>query len=107
MPSPIALQLFTVRESLGKNFAGTIKLLAEIGYVGVEPFGLTTQTVREANLIFRDFGLEVPSVHLPVPVGKQQGEILETATALDSPRIVSGYGQREFNLKRSRSAVTA
>ena len=33
---PIALQLYTLRDLTAKNFIGTLKEVAEIGYDGVE-----------------------------------------------------------------------
>lgn len=37
MTVPVALQLYSVREALAKDFVGVIKKVANIGYVGVEP----------------------------------------------------------------------
>ena len=36
MTQPIALQLYTVRDQLARDFEGTIRRVAEIGYAGVE-----------------------------------------------------------------------
>ncbi len=44
MPDAIGVQLFTVREQLEADYAGTLKRIAEIGYHGIElgPFDLAT-----------------------------------------------------------------
>ena len=35
MAAPIALQLYTVRDALARNFKSVVTRIAEIGYVGV------------------------------------------------------------------------
>ena len=35
---PIALQLYTVRELLAEDFEGTVRAVAKMGYIGVEPY---------------------------------------------------------------------
>ncbi|MEA2725070.1 MAG: hypothetical protein QOH59_2841, partial [Gemmatimonadales bacterium] len=35
MAVPIALQLYTLRDDLAKDFEGTIRRVAQIGFVGV------------------------------------------------------------------------
>ncbi len=91
MSLPIALQLYTVRDSLAQDFEGTIRRVAEIGYAGVEPASFPGITPRDASQLFHSLGLKVPSAHLPLPLGEQEGEVLDTAFALGCARIVSGY----------------
>ena len=40
MTIPIALQLYTVRDVLAQDFEGTIRKVADMGYVGVETANL-------------------------------------------------------------------
>ena len=37
---PVAVQLYSVRDEAEKDFAGTVKKIAEMGYDGVELAGL-------------------------------------------------------------------
>ena len=39
MAAPIAIQLYTVRDLLAKNFKTVVTQIAEMGYVGVETAG--------------------------------------------------------------------
>ena len=40
MSFPVALQLYSVRDAMAEDFAGTIKKVKEMGYDGVEFAGL-------------------------------------------------------------------
>ena len=36
---PLALQLYSLREALAQDFEGIVRQVADMGYVGVEPYG--------------------------------------------------------------------
>ena len=65
MALPVALQLYTVREDLAKDFEGTVKKVAEMGYQGVEPAGLSLP-VAEMKAIFEKYNLACVSSHVPL-----------------------------------------
>src|SRR5688500_12849524 len=88
MAAPIALQLYTLREDLAKDFAGTIKKVANIGYAGVETAGFPGTTPGEASKLFNDLGLAISSAHARLPLGEQKNEILEKMAALSCKRLV-------------------
>ncbi len=92
MTSPIALQLYSVRERLAKDFAGTVRKVAEFGYAGVEPAGFPGTTLQDAALLFRELGLQIPSAHTPLPLGEHEAETLEAMETLGCLRIISGIG---------------
>lgn len=96
MSSPIAVQLYTVREALAKDFAGVITKIAEFGYVGVETAGFPGTTPTEAAKLFQDLGLTVCSMHSPLPLGDKKNEVLETAARFNCQRIVSGSLDRAY-----------
>ncbi len=97
MPAPIAIQLYTVRDALAGDFAGVVRRIADIGYVGVEPaIGLLGTTPEEAGRYFRELGLVVPSAHAPLPLGEQRDQVLDTMAALGCDTIVSGKGPDDF-----------
>lgn len=78
MPSPIALQLYTLREAIAKDFAGVIRHLADAGYVGVELAGFSGTTPQEANALFKDLNLTVAGAHTrDLPVGGKKNEVLD------------------------------
>jgi sugar phosphate isomerase/epimerase len=96
MPAPIALQLYTVRELAAKDYAATVRKVAEIGYVGVEPAGFPGTTACQAAKLFKSLGLEVCSAHMPLPVGERQNQVLDDAGMLGIKRLVSGFGPDRF-----------
>ena len=53
----IGLQLYTVRDELARDAAGTLRTIAEIGYEGVELFGDVVET-DGLEVIGRHIGLD-------------------------------------------------
>jgi len=96
MPAPIALQLYTVREQLAKNFRDVVTRIADMGYVGVELAGFPGIQPDEASDLFADLGLEVCSMHTQLPIGKQKNEVIEVAKELEVTRIISSTGRDSF-----------
>lgn len=97
MTAPIALQLYTVREALAEDFAGVMKRIADIGYVGVEPaLGTLGTTPTQAGKLFQELDLVVPSAHTPLPLGKDKGRVLDAMAAFGCRCIVSGKGPESF-----------
>ncbi|HEV7348798.1 sugar phosphate isomerase/epimerase [Telluribacter sp.] len=65
---PIGLQLYTLRNELGKDVEGTIRKAAEIGYKEVELFGYGNgkffgKTPKEFAALLKELGLNAPSGH--------------------------------------------
>ena len=59
----IALQLYSVRQSLKKDFWGTLRSVRAMGYTGVEGFGTPACTAQEFKAAIDDTGLEIVSWH--------------------------------------------
>lgn len=84
MALPLAIQLYTVRENLAKDFTGVMKQIADIGYAGVEPtLNIPGTTIPEAVKLFKELGLEVPSAHGPPPIGENKNKVLDYLAAFD------------------------
>ncbi len=94
MTLPSAVQLYSLRAELARDPQAPIRRLAEIGYVGVEPFGLNRSNVSQAEALYRELDLAVPSVHVPLPLGKDRDDVLAVAETLRCTRVVSS-GQRD------------
>jgi len=96
MAAPIALQLYSLREAMAKDFENTVKRVADIGYPAVEPAGFPGTTPAAAARLFKDLGLEVCSAHMPLPIGDKKQEVIDTMGLLGCKRIVSGFGPDQF-----------
>lgn len=97
MAAPVALQLYSVRKEAEKEgYANTVKKVAAMGYAGVEPAGFPGSTAAEAANLFKDLGLDVPSAHVPLPIGDKKNEVIDTMKTLGSKRAISGFGAKEF-----------
>ncbi len=63
---PIGLQLYSVRNEMEKDFAGTLKKVAEMGYEGVEFAGLFDRSPEEIRALLAENGLTAVSAHVPL-----------------------------------------
>ena len=86
---PVGLQLYTVRQQLQADFAGTLHKVASIGYKEMEFAGFDKETVPQVKKLLQADGLTAPSAHF----GYQQLEsnlpaLLEDAHALGLRYIV-------------------
>jgi sugar phosphate isomerase/epimerase len=61
---PIGLQLYTVRDQVGKDFEGTLKQVAAIGYQEVELFSFLGKKAAELRRSLDDAGLRCQSGHV-------------------------------------------
>ncbi|CAN5475582.1 sugar phosphate isomerase/epimerase [soil metagenome] len=76
---PVGAQLYTVRELIKTDFAGTIRAIAKIGYAGVEIGRFPSDAAqRDAKKLFDELGLAICAAHISV-------EDLEN----DLPRVVA------------------
>jgi len=62
----IALQLYSVREDCAKDFNGTLKAVAEMGYEGVEFAGYYGRSAENLRSILDDLGLKVAGTHIGI-----------------------------------------
>lgn len=63
---PVAVQLYSVRDEAEKDFAGTVKKIAEMGYDGVELAGLYGLSTEEVLRALEEAELPAVSAHVPV-----------------------------------------
>ncbi len=60
---PIALELYSVREDCARDFAGTLKAVAKMGYEGVEFAGYHNKSATELRKMLDDLGLRAAGTH--------------------------------------------
>jgi sugar phosphate isomerase/epimerase len=88
MTAPIAVQLYSLRDALSQDFEGVIRQVADMGYIGVEPFGLPQAIPPGAPALFRSLGLQVFASHSSLPLGDQRDAVLEAAAALGLKYVI-------------------
>ena len=84
---PIALQLYSVRNELQKDFPGTLAQVKEMGYDGVELAGLCGYSPEQVKKMCEEAGL--------VPILEPEIDIFSTDKA-ESERIMKGYLQEHL-----------
>jgi len=95
--APISVQLYSVRHVIFDDFPGTIKKIAEMGYIGVEPWGGLTENMdlNVAAKTIKDAGLKVMGCHCDMPVDDKRDIALRMADAYQSERLIFWGGSRE------------
>jgi len=93
---PIALQLYSLREEAAADFAGVLRTVADIGYVGVEFAGLHGQAPAAIKTIVDDLGLQVCSAHMALPTSENAAQLIDECGALGITKLISGFGPDQF-----------
>jgi sugar phosphate isomerase/epimerase len=78
----ISVQLYSVRELTARDFEGTVRKVAALGFQGVET---TDSTPSSAARLFKELGLKVVASHSPLPLGERQNKLIESVLAVGSP----------------------
>lgn len=85
----IALQLYTLREALAQDFAGTLRRVADLGIRHVESaFWPASMTPQEGAAHIRAAGLSIMAAHVELPLGDQQRPVLDAMAALGCTRAI-------------------
>ena len=93
---PISVQLYSLRDASADNFDEVLKRLADIGYLGVEPFNLFGKSPKEFRQQVEDLGMTVSSTHYPWANRSDINEVIDTVGALDLSRAAGGFGPDDF-----------
>jgi sugar phosphate isomerase/epimerase len=89
---PLGLQLYSVREQLAKDYDGTLKQLASLGYREVEAAGFYDRTPDQVRSSLRAAGLRMPSAHYSATVLQQTfDDTLAFGKALGLEYIVCSF----------------
>lgn len=66
MSISVAIQLYSLRNEMAKDFIGTLKKVKEMGYAGVEFAGLHGKDASDINEVLNEIGLIPVSAHVPL-----------------------------------------
>jgi sugar phosphate isomerase/epimerase len=86
----ITVQLYSVRDLAAKDYEGTLRAIAAMGFGCVEPAGFPGSTPEKAARLFQELGLRAPTAHGPLPVGGRKNQVLEEALLLGHEAIITG-----------------
>ncbi|MDX2033634.1 MAG: sugar phosphate isomerase/epimerase [Blastocatellia bacterium] len=90
--SRIGVQLYTVRAEMAKDFEGSLKRVAEIGYKEVEFAGYFNRSAKDVRAILDRYGLTAPSAHVPLKdVQTNIDQAIETAKIIGHQFLICPY----------------
>jgi len=86
---PLGVQLYSVRDLMKEDFAGTLQKIAAIGFKEVEFAGLFEKTPKDVKALLDKNGLTTPASHVDwATVENKLPETLETAKILGQQFII-------------------
>ena len=91
MSKVVGVQLYSLRQQLAEDFAGSIRRLAEIGYPTVEGYiGMPLGHSAIAEML-RAHDMVMPSCHLPLPFEGDEGTVMGAIEAYDLRYVIVPY----------------
>jgi sugar phosphate isomerase/epimerase len=97
----IGVQLYTVRDLAAKDFPGTVKKVAELGYRYVELAGYgNLKTAQDVKKALDDAGLKAPSGHWAIDVLRKESElqrVMDEAQLLGMQHVVVPFLPAEMH----------
>ena len=91
---PVAIQLYSVRDAMEKDFAGTLKKIADLGYKGVEFAGFGGFSAVEIRNLLDELGLTPAGSHTGMDLLRDHlDEVIEYNLAIGNKYIICPYNQ--------------
>ena len=85
----LAVQLYTIRDAISKDFRGSLKHLADLGFKNVEtafwPENVSVQTAADS---LKELGLNVTSCHVDMPTRYNIAKLVSTAKAYNCDKLI-------------------
>ncbi|WP_129729149.1 sugar phosphate isomerase/epimerase family protein [Ectobacillus funiculus] len=105
---PVAVQMFTLREESGQDFAGTLQKVADLGFDGVEFAGYGGLTAKEVKALLDDLGLRAAASHVPLEqLENNLDQVIEDQKILESKYVVCPYLMPERRSEEDYKALIA
>ncbi|RME70809.1 MAG: sugar phosphate isomerase/epimerase [Verrucomicrobia bacterium] len=87
--TPVALQLWSVREETARDFAATVQAVARMGYAGVETAGFGNLTSADAARAIADAGLQCAGMHVGIKTLRGDiDQVINDALAFGTKNII-------------------
>lgn len=98
--TPVALQLYTIRELTGKDFAGTLGIVAKMGYDAVEFAGYGGLAAKDMKKLLGDLGLVCAGTHEGFDrLDTRLGEVIEYNRTIGNEWLVCPSMPEEWSGK--------
>jgi sugar phosphate isomerase/epimerase len=95
---PIAVMGYTVLEQATADLEGTLARVAELGYLGIETYGLVEHFgAKRVRSAIDAAGLELTSAHTPFPAGAEAERLLDENEELGARVLVWSMERAEFD----------
>jgi sugar phosphate isomerase/epimerase len=103
----IALELYTVRDETGRDFSGTLRRVAQIGYAGVEFAGYGGLTSKEMSALLAETGLRAVATHLGIDAlqDPQLDASIRYCLDIDCPIIVLPWLAQDWRTPEGLQAL--
>ncbi|MCA9418057.1 MAG: sugar phosphate isomerase/epimerase [Candidatus Omnitrophica bacterium] len=99
---PVGIQLYTVRDDLAKDYVGTIREVADMGYEGIELAGFGEISSAEMKSLLDDLGIQVAGCHAPLDQLKSDlDRVLDYQEVIGNHRIVLPWLPEDIQKKGS------
>ena len=90
--SKIGVQLYTVRAEMAKDFDGSLKKIAELGFKEVEFAGYYNRTPQQVKALLTQLGLDAPSAHVPLAdLGDNLAKTIESAKIIGHRYLICPF----------------
>jgi sugar phosphate isomerase/epimerase len=94
MKMNVSIQLYTLREETRRNFAGTLKEVAKIGYKGVEFAGYGGIAAKEMRNYLNSFGLKATGSHVAFEMlTRNLDEVIEYNLEIGNKYIICPWNE--------------
>lgn len=93
---PIAIQLYSVRDDMEKDFEGTLKAVKALGYDGVEFAGLFGKPAAEIKALCAKYDLIPVSAHVPFVDMMEDPDLLKVYAEIGCEFVVIPYLTEEY-----------
>lgn len=100
MSKKISLQLYSIRDFTEKDFLGTLKKVAQMGYKGVEFAGYGNISAKDMNIELKNLGLDAVSAHVSLDALQNNlDQEIEYLLAVGAKHITCPYADMDTKEK--------